>query len=166
MNTMLAEIVKVKTFRKNMAETALLLQRTKVLEAQAMLKEAEKELERYIKESTEKEKKLFQQILNQKIKLKKIEDMQYKVSELRKGVEKREENKKEAEHTLIAEEKHLEAALVNYQETLRIEEKFLTLARTEEEAALVEAERLSDLELEEVPLNRDNSINEWEQDDE
>lgn len=156
MTNLLSEIIKVKTFRKNMAETALLLQRAKVIEAQSALKKAEEELERYIKESTEEEKKLFQQILNKKIKLKKIEDMQYKVGELRQGVEVREENKKDAQHTLVTEEKQLEVALTHYQDTLRIEEKFLSLSRIEEEAALIEAERLSELELEEIPLNRDN----------
>ena len=156
MSNLLNEIIKVKTFRKNIAETALLLQRARVIEAQASLKKAEEELERYTKESIAQEKKLFQQILNQKIKLKKIEDMQYKVGELRQGVETREENKKEAQHTLTTEEKQLEGALAHYQDTVRIEEKFLSLSRIEEEAALIEAERLSELELEEIPLNRDN----------
>lgn len=161
MNKMFNQLVKVKTFRKNRAQTELLLQKKSVLDAQAALHAATEELERYIIESTEQEKQLFQKILNKKVKLNKIEEMQHKVAQLRDGVIKREEDKRDTQTALDVAEKRLGEALANYQEAFRIEEKFLMIERIDNEAAFREAERLADLELEEVPTNND-TLQEWE----
>ena len=165
MNKMLSELIKIKTFRKNRAETEMVLQKKNVENAAAAVQAAEKELERYIIESTQREKKLFQNILNQKVKLQKIEDMQLEISLLRDGVVTREESKRDAHSELNVYQHRLHQAQENYQLMLRIEEKFLSLGRIDDEAALREAERLSERELEEVPVNP-HHIDEWEYDDE
>ena len=165
MNKTLEALIKIKTFRKNRAEIEVSLQQQNVLHAVTALQAAEAELERYIAESTQKEKMLFQKILNQQVKLRKIEDMQHKVSLLREGVVAREESKREAHSELDLYQNRLHQAQKNYQETVRIEEKFLTLSRIDDQATLREAERLSDLELEELPMTMRN-IDEWEYQDE
>jgi type III secretion protein O len=165
MNKMLKELIKIKTFRRNRAETEIALQKKNVEDATAAVKAAEEELERYIIESTQHEKKLFQKILNQKVKLKKIEDMQQEISLLRDGVVTREESKRDAHSELNIYQNRLHQAQENYQLMLRIEEKFLLLGRIDDETALREAERLSELELEEVQVNP-HHIDEWEYHDE
>lgn len=165
MNKMLKELIKIKTFRKDRAETEMALQKTNVEHATFTVKKAEEDLAQYIVESTQQEKNLFQKILNQQIKLQKIEDMQHEVSLLREGVVRREETKREADSELQLYQTRLHTAQQNYQVTVRIEEKFLTLGRVDEEATVREAERLSDLELEEVPFNAQH-IDSWEQEDE
>lgn len=165
MNKMLTELIKIKTFRKDKAETEMVLQQKNVCNAAANLRAAEAELERYIVESTQKEKALFQAILNQKIKLKKIEDIQYDVSVLRNGVVERETKKREAESELTMYQQNLHEAQEAYQLAVCIEEKFLSLGRIDKETSEREAERLSDLELEEVPMTT-RHIDEWEYHDE
>jgi type III secretion protein O len=165
MNKMLKELIKIKTFRRNKAETEMAVQRKNVENATAAVKAAEEELTRYMIESTQQEKRLFQNILNQKVKLQKIEEMQQKISLLRDGVVTREENKRDAHAELNVYQTRLHQAQENYQLMLRIEEKFLLLGRIDDETALREAERLSDLELEEVPLTP-HHIDEWEYHDE
>lgn len=165
MNKMLKELIKIKTFRKSRAEAEMALQKMNVENATAAVQAAETELERYIIESTQQEKKLFQKILNQKVKLQKIEDMQHEVSQLRHGVVTREEAKHDAHSELTLSQHRLQKAKEDYQLTVRIEEKFLTLGRLDEETERRAAEQLSDLELEEVPTTT-RHIDEWEYHDE
>lgn len=165
MNTMLNELIKIKTFRKNKAETDLALQKKNVSVATEALHSAETELARYMLETAHQEKVLFQKIQHQPVKLQTIEEMNQEISLLREGIVEREEIKRDAGTELQVSQKRLKEAKEHYQQTLRVEEKFLSLARIYDQAALREAERLSDLELEEVPITP-RRIEEWEHPDE
>jgi flagellar biosynthesis chaperone FliJ len=83
------------------------------------------------------------------------------VALLREGVIQREKAKDEAQVDLNVCQQRVETARKDYQFALRAKEKFQMLTEIYDKAAFQEAERLSDLELEEVHITT-HDFSDWE----
>ncbi|HSW06931.1 type III secretion system stalk subunit SctO [Aquabacterium sp.] len=159
------ELQQVKKFREQQAQTALLAHRSELAVARRAHEAAELALQAHRRLAQEHEYSLYAELLRKRVKLRDIEDVQHTVAHLRRT----EQDLVTRQEAAAAHERRHEneAALAQqaHRAAERVKEKFDQMAGQHFDEAAREAERVEDLELEEVAaLRRDRD--DWDSGDE
>lgn len=159
------ELQELKAFREGQARTTLQARRGELALARRAHELAAQAVDEHRREARARERTLFDALLARVVRLRDIEDVQHELAHLKQ----REEALVTRQHDAGRAEQQHEQQVVDAQHVHkgaeRVLEKFTQLARIHFDEAAREAERLEDLELEEVAsLRRDRD--DWDRTDE
>jgi type III secretion protein O len=155
------DLLAIKAFRENQAESAVRQQRAVLQEAREAREAAETLLQRLMKEGLDHETQMYRDLCARIVRLRDIEEVQQTVASLR---QREADQQTQVASAIQAQEnaaKQLEVTRAAHQEAARQKSKFVDLARNHALSMMQELERKEDLELEEVTrTNRDRE--DWE----
>jgi len=146
----LKDLLRVRHLREQMASDAVVKAKVKVLEAEEDVKQAEKELEDYLKWQKEEEERLFQKVIKKKVKRMNITELRQAIAKIRNKIDDYKKAVEDAKEALRKREEELVAARAYHFEMIRNVEKLEDHKSMWMEEQNKENERLADLELEEV----------------
>ena len=154
--TIFRELLKIKTFREDQAELAVIKQRMVLAQANKKRDEAEEERDRFKKYAKKEEKRIYDELCKKVVRLRDIDDVRMQVIDLRDGEKKRENSLTETTEKRDQESSELSQAQIRHQNATRNKQKFVDLASIYAEEQIKELERKEDLEFEEVAsISRD-----------
>ena len=147
------ELLTIKTFRENKAETLLRKQRLQLQEATVRRDAAQRTLEAYKEEAHHKERALFDELCSKLVVLRSIEDVQHAVSQMRAQESEHARSLESAEKDRAEQERQVEDRKRSHRVAARATQKFLDLTKVFAEDAAREVERHEDAEMEEAASN-------------
>ncbi|CAN7187695.1 YscO family type III secretion system apparatus protein [Acidovorax sp. Leaf78] len=155
------DLLAIKAFRENKAETAVRVQRDALREAREAREAAQALLERLVREGLAHEMQLYRDLCERIVRLREIEDVQLAVVGLRQREAQQQDAVVAATKVQEQANEKLETARAAHQEASRQKSKFVDLARNYTEEQMRETERKEDLEMEEAAsVKRDRE--DWE----
>ena len=144
------DLLRIKTFRENQAESRVRQARAVALDAQQAREAAEALLARLLREGHETEHRLYRELCERIVRLREIEDVQHAVV----GLRQREAAQHDAVQSALGDEQRTEQALAAarevHRQANRQKTKFIDLSRDYDLGRAREAERKEDLEMEEA----------------
>ena len=155
-----SELLSIKEFRESQAETEVRRRRALLEEAIRLVDELRRKLEEFRIWSVRKEDEMFDDICRRIVKLREIEALRNRISELRNEERNLEQGVIDAEEGQRRASAELDAAVNLLREAGRQKNKFMELARVFSEEARLELERAEEAELEEF-RTRDRNDEEW-----
>jgi len=156
------ELLRIKNFRENKAEIAVMHERTALREAERARQAAQDFLRRLMDEDVSIELRLYRELCERLVRLREIEDVRETVATMRQREAAQEDVVTEAQKTEAGAARKLESARIVHKEASRQKSKFVDLASSYAQIMLREAERKEDLEMEEAAsVRRDRE--DWEQ---
>ena len=147
---MINQLLRIKTFRERKAETEMLKSKVLLAKAQADETEAERELNDYIIQADQEERRLYQGLCSRVVRLREITQVQEEVICLKLGEQVRQES------LVLAQKTHQQALQVfdtawdGYRKASSARQKFDELLRIETLREGIEFERKEESELEEL----------------
>jgi type III secretion protein O len=156
--SMLHELLAIKTFRTDKAESAVGRQRVSVGVAEAHKLDTEQTLHRFVESARAHEQSLYGDLCTRVVKLRDIEIVQQEIVMLRNQEHRHRENLEKAEQARIAEHEALQVCRAQHAAAVRIKEKFVQLAGVYSQELAHEAERKEAAELDETNERRRERI--------
>ena len=144
------DLLRIKTFRENQAESRVRQARAVALDAQQAREAAEALLARLLREGHETEHRLYRELCERIVRLREIEDVQQAVVGLRQRETAQEDAVQAARGEETRTEQLLTAARDAHKEANRQKTKFIDLSNDYALSSAREAERKEDLEMEEA----------------
>jgi|JI10StandDraft_1071094.scaffolds.fasta_scaffold473198_2 type III secretion protein O len=159
------ELEHLKAFRERQARTALQARRAELVLARRAAEAAALAVSTHRSEAQQREQALYTELLARVVRLRDIEDVQHAVAALKQREQALVGEHQAAQRSELQIEQQAHDAQLQHRGAERVLEKFVQLARIHFDEAAREAERLEDLELEEVAsLRRDRE--DWDRTDE
>lgn len=155
---MLDQVLEIKSFREARAGLAVTRQRQAVERAANQVQSREVALESFREESRLREKALFDDLCSRVVRLSHIEDVHLAVDEMRSQEREHEKKLEQARAERHREAQALEERRTEHSVALQVKERFVELVRVAAEEAGLEADRLEELELEEVAETRSGRV--------
>ncbi len=141
----LQDLLRVRLFREDAAQAEVTSARRKVQAAQELIEQRQQELADYIKQREQQEKQLWDDIIDQDVQMRDLDDLKLKIQIIRDKQTSYEEAVEQAKRDLLAAEEALEQAQADYslaaKERRKIDEHKDIWAQEEAQRCEAEAEK-------------------------
>lgn len=154
----LDQVLEIKSFREARAGLAVTRQRLILERAAAEAQSRKDKLETFRDEAQRRERSLFSDLCSRVVRLSQIEDVHLAIDEMRAQEREHEKELEQAQAERHREAQTLEARRTDHSRALQVKERFMEFVRVAAEEANQEADRLEELELEEVAETRSGRV--------
>lgn len=158
MSKMLGQILAIKSFRESRAALAVTRQRQVLQRAVARAESSQRALEDYRTDAERRERALFDDLCSRVVRLSAIQDVHLEVEEMRTQEREHEKALEQAQAERHRQAQALVERRTEHSRSLQVKERFAQLTRLAAEEAAAEADRLEELELEEVAEIRSGRV--------
>jgi type III secretion protein O len=158
MSKMLGQILAIKAFREARAALAVTRQRQVLQRAEARAEASQRQLEDYRSEAERRERALFDDLCSRVVRLSAIQDVHLEVEEMRLQERDHEKALEQARAERHRQAQTLVERRTEHSQSMQVKERFVELTRQATEEAAWEADRLEELELEEVAEIRSGRV--------
>ncbi len=148
--SMIDQLLYIKHFREQQAETAMQKSRMVLAQAHRLEDDAQQELTRFVEQAQKDELAWYQALCERIVKVRDIEDVQTDVAILRAEEAQRARELEQAQQAREQAQSSFNTATQVLRDASTARNKFEELAMRHHEALIKEAERKEDLELEEL----------------
>ncbi len=150
----LKDLLRIKVFREEKAERALVKARIALQEADEALKQARKAQREFQAESMQREKALYAELCSRLVVLREIENVRIDVDLMKEKSERLREKVDETQQARVEAAEREEEARIVHSDAVRMREKFEALLKTVLAEREFELSRAEDLEMEEAAASR------------
>ncbi len=152
MDAVIDRLLKIKEFREDKAQLEVNQARNVLEEAKSALEQAKQHLDTHRSDCQQKERALYAELCTRPVRLWDIQCAALKVDEFKQSIQVHETQVDEAREKREASAQELIDARQRHEEAIRKREKFTELRSLSQADAQLEAARVEDLEMEEVPV--------------
>jgi hypothetical protein len=148
------DLVRIKIFREEKAELAMLKAKTKLLIAEESLDNARKVLRKHKEECIAREKELYDDLCTRLVLLKDINSVTLDVQLMAEETTRLDDDVEKSKEARDVASEDLAAAKAVHREAVQMRQKFMEVKDVIDAEKLAELMRKEDLEMEEVPTKR------------
>jgi type III secretion protein O len=150
------ELLQLKTFREQKAQTALMRRRLELATAVAALQAAVVKLDQHRRDALQQERVLYSELMQRLVQLRDIEGVQQAVAIMRSIEQQLDAERSQADQLRDSAEQLARTAQAEHQQADRVKEKFVQLVNVHASEVAHAAQRAEDTEMDEVAsLRRD-----------